>query len=116
MISKKGQGLSINVIIVATLALIVLVVLAVIFTTRAGIFDRGVSKEGNEELVSFRSLKYGDCHPTLGKEQSFLTMFNKAESADDEETAKADFEREIDGCKIANSKTSCEGTTGCRWK
>ena len=36
--SKKGQGLSMNVIIIAALALLVLVILSVIFMSRAGIF------------------------------------------------------------------------------
>jgi len=46
MVSKKGQGLSLNVIIVAAIALIVLVVLVMIFTGRIGIFEKGLSKEG----------------------------------------------------------------------
>ncbi|MFH0979050.1 MAG: hypothetical protein V1837_07165 [Candidatus Woesearchaeota archaeon] len=37
---KKAQGISMNVIIIAALALLVLVVLSVIFLTRAGIFSR----------------------------------------------------------------------------
>ncbi len=38
--SKKGQGISLNAIIVATLALLVLVVLAMIFTGRIGVFTK----------------------------------------------------------------------------
>jgi hypothetical protein len=38
--AKKGQGLSLNAIIVATLALLVLVVLAMIFTGRIGNFTK----------------------------------------------------------------------------
>lgn len=41
-ISKRGQGISINVIIVAAIALIVLVVLILIFTGRMGIFGAGI--------------------------------------------------------------------------
>ncbi len=37
---KKAQGLSLNVIIIAALALLVLVILAVIFTGRAGMFRK----------------------------------------------------------------------------
>lgn len=40
---KKGQGLSLNVIIIAALALIVLIVLTVIFTGRVSLFNKGVS-------------------------------------------------------------------------
>ena len=38
-IQKKGQGLSINTIIIAAIALIVLVVVVAIFTGRLGIFS-----------------------------------------------------------------------------
>ena len=41
---KKAQGLSMNVIIVAALALIVLVVLSVIFMSRAGIFAQSTGE------------------------------------------------------------------------
>jgi hypothetical protein len=37
---KKAQGLSMNVVIIAALALLVLVVLAVIFLTRTGVWTR----------------------------------------------------------------------------
>ena len=42
--SKKGQSISINTIIIAAIALAVLVVLFVIFTGRIGIFSQGVAK------------------------------------------------------------------------
>jgi hypothetical protein len=51
----KGQGISINVIIIAALALLVLVVLAVIFVNRTDIFVK------NTEGVKF-------CTETLGGE------------------------------------------------
>lgn len=40
--TKKGQGISINTIIIAAIALAVLVVLFAIFTGRLGIFTKGV--------------------------------------------------------------------------
>lgn len=40
---KKAQGLSMNVIVVAALALLVLVILAVIFIGRSGVFAKDVS-------------------------------------------------------------------------
>ena len=43
MAKKKAQGISMNVIIIAALALIVLVVLLVIFTGRMGIFGKGLN-------------------------------------------------------------------------
>tara|TARA_Y100000310_G_scaffold287358_1_gene312189 strand:- start:1169 stop:1432 length:264 start_codon:yes stop_codon:yes gene_type:complete len=47
---KKGQGISINVIIVAAIALLVLVVLSVIFIGRVDIFSRK-----SNECASFGS-------------------------------------------------------------
>jgi hypothetical protein len=52
---KKAQGMSMNVIIIAALALLVLVVLSVIFLTRAGVFSR--------ETVNCRQ-QGGLCVPT----------------------------------------------------
>ncbi|MBW2974308.1 hypothetical protein KY366_01190 [Candidatus Woesearchaeota archaeon] len=40
---KKGQGLSLNTIIIAAIVLIVLVVLWAIFTGRMGVFSKGLS-------------------------------------------------------------------------
>ena len=40
---KKGQGISLNVIIIAAIALIVLVVLVMIFTGRMKLFGEGLS-------------------------------------------------------------------------
>ena len=41
--NKKGQGISINVVIVAAIALLVLVVLSVIFMGRLNIFNKDTS-------------------------------------------------------------------------
>jgi len=41
---RKAQGMSLNVIIIAALGLLILVVLAIIFTGRTGIFVREVEK------------------------------------------------------------------------
>jgi hypothetical protein len=42
---KKGQGISLNVIIIAAIALIVLVVLVMIFTGRMNIFGRSLEDQ-----------------------------------------------------------------------
>jgi ABC-type cobalt transport system substrate-binding protein len=44
--NKKGQGLSINVIIIVAIALIVLIVLIAVFTGRMGAFTGGVADAG----------------------------------------------------------------------
>ncbi len=44
--NKKAQGMSLNVIIIAALGLLVLVVLAIIFTGRTGVFVKESDKCG----------------------------------------------------------------------
>ena len=46
--SKKAQGMPINVIIIAAISLIVLVVLVAIFTGRIGLFGQKVSETGKD--------------------------------------------------------------------
>ncbi len=50
MMYKKGQGISLNVIIIAAIALLVLVILSVIFMGRIGIFTR--ESAGTEYCVN----------------------------------------------------------------
>ncbi len=45
-LSRKAQGISINTVIIAALALVVLVILVVAFTGRFRIFSEGVDKTG----------------------------------------------------------------------
>lgn len=114
MVNKKGQGLSLNVIIVAALALIVLVVLIMVFTGRIGIFTKGVEEGGNAELASLR-VTYGDCHPGATDELTFRTEFGAAESVEAEVIAKSNFQRRISECKANRDTESCDAQ-GCSWK
>lgn len=112
--NKKGQGLSLNVIIIAVLALLVLVVLAVIFTGRINLFEKGVSKEADTELIKMK-ITYGDCRPAAAAEADFKTEF--AAAGDDEvaqETAKESFADVISLCKGNRDEASCEAA-GCKW-
>lgn len=112
---KKGQGLSLNVIIVAALALIVLVVLVVVFTGRIGIFEEGVSKESQAELVKLK-ISYGDCRPTATVESGFITAYNQAETTAIKEEAVADFKDIINECKaLSDDRSICEAAD-CKWK
>jgi hypothetical protein len=114
MMNKKGQGLSLNVIIIAALALIVLVVLIMVFTGRIGIFQSGLDKEGQTELVTMK-ITYGQCKPSVAQESSFTSQFAGSESVTDQEAAKTTFREEISRCKSLNvDKVGCEGG-GCRW-
>lgn len=111
--NKKGQGLSLNVIIIAALALIVLVVLIMVFTGRIGIFERGVGQESQAELVQLK-VTYGDCRPSVTMEARFLTELNTASSLEGKEEAKAKFKEEISRCKSFRDKDDCE-SEGCKW-
>ncbi len=111
--NKSGQGLSLNVIIIAALALIVLVVLVMVFTGRIGVFEKGVSKEGQAELIQMR-IQYGDCRPTATAEAEFTTAYTQAQSVAEKDTAKTNLEEEIDRCKGSTDKPACE-SAGCKW-
>lgn len=111
--SKKGQGLSINVIIIAALALIVLVVLTVIFTSRSALFQKQVGSESRTELISLK-LGYADCHPTARAEGDFSSSLDRAVSIEDREAVKADFKDEINRCGDALDEVECESAS-CAW-
>src|SRR3989344_3361336 len=103
MLSKKGQSMSINVIIVAVLALIVLVILIAIFTGRIGVFESGLSKAGQTDLPQLR-LTYGDCAPGNVMEERFNFDNNKAVTTEEKAAAKDNFEQEIATCKQYSDK------------
>ncbi len=114
--NKKGQGLSLNVIIVAILALIVLVVLVMVFTGRIGLFQIGL---GGDETVKLNEMRvgYGQCAPNSVAENTFKTEYSNAESDTDKLAATSNFENEISICKgLSSDKTLCESGTKCRWK
>jgi hypothetical protein len=114
MMSKKGQGLSLNVIIVAALALIVLVVLVVVFTGRIGIFDRDLGKAADTELVKL-SIKYGDCEPSSAEEQRFKDSHSQADSSIGQAEARDLFNVVIRDCKTLNTIESCGSSGQCIW-
>ena len=115
MVSKKGQGLSLNVIIIAALALIVLVVLVVIFTSRSADFEQKVGQETRTELIKLR-LGYGKCEPLPSREESFAVEFNAAETVDDKERARSGFRQEISRCKaLSNTDLGTCESDGCTW-
>ena len=118
VLNKKGQGLSLNVIIIAALALIVLVVLAVIFTGSSADFaDKGEEVAGDAKLkLTTLSLSYGDCQPSGSKESVFLSTYGSADTPDDRDDAVSAFKEEIDRCKgFSADKLTCEGNSGCIW-
>jgi len=113
MVSKKGMEMSISVIIVAVLALVILVVLVAIFTGRISVFEKGVSKEAQTELIKMR-IQYGDCRPPATAETTFSTEYGAATDDTGKDMAKASFSDLIAQCKNLPEKTLCENG-GCRW-
>ena len=112
---KKGDTLTLNVIVVAALALIVLVVLIMVFTGRISIFEKGVSKEGQAELIKMK-ITYGQCKPSATVEANFVTQYTQANGqVAAEETASTTLQEEISRCKgLSNDQPSCE-SAGCKW-
>jgi hypothetical protein len=64
--NKRGQGISMNVIIIAAIALLVLVVLSVVFMGRMGTFSSGSADCNNQGGVCAEVCGTGDAagHPT----------------------------------------------------
>lgn len=110
--SKKGMEMSISVIIVAVLALVILVVLLAIFLGKITVFQEGVSKEAQTELIKMQ-IMYSDCHPSGGAEVAFTSELSKAETDDAKESVKANFKDAISSCKTNTEKANCGGS--CQW-
>ncbi len=111
--NKKGQSMSVNVIIVAVLALIVLVVLAAIFMGRITIFEQGVNKAGQAKTAELR-ISYGQCRPNDARENAFGVEYSKADSPEAQEQAVILYQDEITNCKYLSDRTACE-SSNCRW-
>ncbi len=115
MMHKKGQGMPVNVIIVAALALIVLVVLVVIFTQQTSQFGQKISEETKTELFKMK-IYYGKCRPGASFENTFVSQYDKATSIEDQDAARSAFQDEINRCKeFSESKDVCESESGCLW-
>jgi len=112
--NRKAQGMSLNVIIIAALALIVLVVLTAIFIGRLGSFEDTVPKEASARYQAL-SVMFGKCHPGLSAEQQFYTMWD--EGTDQQQLEALEYiEDQIDTCKEGrDSEANCESFSGCSW-
>ena len=120
-LSKKGQGVSLTVIIVAAIALVVMIVLIMIFTGRIGIFEKSLGDEADADLKGI-AVTYGQCQPSIGSELEFKTAYLEMAGTDDaaeketiKQEAKAALQDESSRCKGAgSSKDTCDDS-GCRW-
>jgi len=114
--NKKGQGLSLNVIIIAALALIVLVVLAVIFTSRAAETEGQLESVSGPTMLKLSTLKisYGECHPNTAREAQFLKDYEAAADADAEGGYVEGLKEDIANCKVLE-EDNCKATDYCAW-
>ena len=117
---KQGQGLSLNVIIIAAIALVVMVVLIAIFIGRTGGLADKIAEEADSELYSMTPT-YGVCKPSVTSEVTFKTEFGLAATLEDTQEqmikkaeAKSKFKDEIERCRGVGEKSSCTDS-GCRW-
>ena len=122
MNNKKGQGLSLNVIIIAAIALVVLVVLIAIFAGKSGDFATSIGGEAKGELRAMNAF-YGDCHPNAKAEVEFGTAYNDAaelDNAAEAETGKAQakelLQDEIGRCNSYSDKETCDDDDNCKWQ
>ena len=66
--NRKSQGLSINTIIIAAIALIVLVVLVAIFTGRLGLFSKGLGETTTcDQICKARGIDANKCGAGSGE-------------------------------------------------
>jgi len=110
---KRAQGMSLNVIIIAALALIVLVVLTAIFIGRLGSFDDTVPKEAGARYQAL-SIMFGKCQPGLADEQQFYNLWGDGEDSEQLEALEFIDDR-ADECNDGrDSEANCE-SYGCNW-
>ncbi len=64
MMLKKGQGMPVNVIIIAAVALLVLIVLVAIFSGKINIFSKGYSSTSENEQSKVCAARGGYCCDT----------------------------------------------------
>lgn len=69
---KKAQGLSLNVIILAAIALLVLIILAVVFSSRMGKFSSGLEDCGSKGGTPVtQASACGDFAPVPMKDETY---------------------------------------------
>ena len=69
MLNNKAQGISMNVIIIAAIALIVLIILVSIFSGRMGLFNRDLTEQTKNTCEQRGGICADSCQP--GYVQSF---------------------------------------------
>ncbi|MFC1696733.1 hypothetical protein ACFL1H_00215 [Nanoarchaeota archaeon] len=85
---KKGQGLTLNTIVIAALVIIVLVVLTIIVGSSLGLFGREVQQDSKAKACSYsvnNVVKYpqlNDCLKSQGNEVACIKKLEECNSLD----------------------------------
>ena len=110
--TKRGQGMPLNTIIIAIIVIVVLVVLIAIFVRNIGKTQKDITEQSKIELIAMR-VSYSACHPDASAEQTFLSALSVAQTANDANqiaTAKSDFQARITAC---GAQTAAACPSGC---
>ncbi|MBW3014929.1 hypothetical protein KY330_00745 [Candidatus Woesearchaeota archaeon] len=110
---KKAQEISLNVIIIAAIALIVLVVIVAVFTTEFGGFVKKLPKVDDAEVIRVQLLSNYDCKPSkTGIAEVKKNLENVATEEYDSRYTVA-INDLVNSCG-QNGKSAC--TRSCEWK
>lgn len=119
--SKKGQGLPLETIIVAAIVIIVLVVIIAIFSGRIAIFASDLDKQASTDVIKARFEAKTSCKVT---EASLLNALSTAAGSDkslSDDTERAAYEAAksnlIKECDTAGTdELTCKGNSNCEWR
>ena len=121
---KKGQGISLNVIIIAAIALIVLVVLIAIFTGRLNVFNRELGQVSDAEVFRVQAMSDSRCVPS----KEGISGINDEVKDLSELQAKSTYNQRIQDLvnicasnvlsirSETDNRDVCNAVSGCTWK
>jgi len=120
---KKGQGLSLNTIIIAAIVLIVLIVLWAIFTGRMGVFSKGVSDvtkggtcaEAGGKVKTEVEGCASACIRVYGQFSDVTAGEICCKPAKNEGCSGTYIENDVEKDCATLSDTACAEKTGCNW-
>ncbi len=116
--TKKGQGLPLNTIIIAIIVLVVLVVIIAIFTGRIALFSSDLDKAASLEGTKVRAQLIGqNCVPSdagIRNEYTNAAGENKKVDQNEETNLQGQIQSLIADCKGLQSEGACRGN--CQWQ
>jgi hypothetical protein len=113
MFNRKGQGLSLNVIILAVLAIVILVLLVVLVVNYLGKTQVTIG-DMPPSLALMQAKDYKDCHPNSVAEKAYADQYNSAPSDEGKQQADNDFLGKIAECGKYTVQEDCPASS-CAW-